>query len=249
MESDSFEFVVLAAVLATLIATVVIVVVRAVHAQDRTPIKVRDATPTTSVAAADGPDLSLPPSFTFETLPTSPRPDAWRDTAGYISWALRNGGVHVHRLNRRFTIRGTEDGPVRLDRVAVKVLERRPPVRGFTLDTAAGGDSADRYVWADLDDVDAAGYARTEQTVDRFDAASGELVTHRWSLVKVSRTDVETFVVVALTDRYDCDFEIEIHYHGEHKSGKVVANHDGKPFRVSALSENPHITYVVDDRS
>lgn len=125
------------------------------------------------------------------------------------------------------------------------MLEQRPPVRGITLDAAAGGPAFDRYIWAGLDDVDAAGYARTKQTVDHLDA-SGELVTNPWDLVKVSGTDVETFVVAASTQRYDCDFVIEIHYRGRYRSEAVVVTHNGKPFRVSALPEEPYITYIED---
>jgi hypothetical protein len=53
-------------------------------------------------------------------------------------------------------------------------------------------------------------------------------------------------IVVAQTDRYDCDFVIEVHYRGKHRSGKVDVTHDGKPFRVSALADDVPATYIED---
>jgi hypothetical protein len=116
---------------------------------------------------------------------------------------------------------------------------------GDLLTAAAGGDSADREIHADLDDVDAAGYARTDQTILRVDPSTGDFVEQPWTLIDVSKTDVETFAVVASTDRYDCDFVIEVHYRGKHRSGKVVVvAQDGKPFRVSAVADDIPTTYI-----
>lgn len=80
----------------------------------------------------------------------------------------------------------------------------------------------------------------------RLDPSTGEFVTHPWDLIDVSRTEVETLIVVAHTDRYDCDFVIEVHYRGKHRSGKVDVTHDGKPFRVSALADDVPATYIED---
>jgi hypothetical protein len=127
------------AIIGTVIGGIILVVLlwvwREARARDRLPIEISDAT-----------DDKLPPSFVFETEPSTPPQDPWRDATGYISSALANGGVHAYRRRRRFTIRGTEEGLVRLERVAVNVRDRRPMLQGFLLTAAAGGDSSDREI-------------------------------------------------------------------------------------------------------
>jgi hypothetical protein len=221
-------------VLVALIVAFVLWALRAAWARDRRPIEVHEASRSTEAPGVFGaPHDALPPGFVFQTRPIEPPPDPWAERDAYSTWAQRNGGVQTSRFPFRFTVRGTEEGKVRIDRVAVKVLNRRPPIEGIVYTPAAGGLSVDREVLADLDDIDSAGYARTERW---FDEVSPDNIPQprSWDLLEVSTTEVEIFVVVAVTNSFDCDFEIEIDYVGRYDSGTLIVNNNGRPFRVAA---------------
>ena len=224
-------------IIAGLIVVLIVAAAGAALARDRLPLRFRNAPllGSNSVPIEDRPDHTLPPSFVFPTRPSTPPPDEWNDTERYISWAVENGGVHAGKLFHRFTVRGTEKSPVSLDRVAVRVLERRPPLRGFVYDTASGGDSTERWIAADLDQTDNASYATTELTVDEWDPTVRDYMQRPWTLLEVSTTDPETFVLAASTEQWDCDFVVEIHYRGEHQSGVLRVQPGSRPFRVTAV--------------
>jgi hypothetical protein len=150
----------------------------------------------------------------------------------WSDWAARGGAVPHGPLEVDFTVQGRSEAQVTLTGLRVRVVARRPAVAGILFQAAGGDPSAFRSVRADLD--------QDPPTLDsRYDAdfIPGNVPTvERKPIVfpyRVSISDAETLVVVALVKRCDCDFVIDLSWAAEGRTGTLTVSDSGHPFRVS----------------
>ncbi|MEU9825367.1 hypothetical protein [Micromonospora chersina] len=152
-------------------------------------------------------------------------PDDWS------SWAREVAGVPASGSAVYFTVQGVSEAQVTLTDLRVRVVTRRPPVRGVFFAPGGGGPTAYRWVDADLDEEPPV------LTAGRFEEGEQGVPEHERREIRfpyrVSVTDAETFVVVGHAVRCDCDWKIEVDWTSQGRTGTVTVDDAGRPFRVT----------------
>jgi hypothetical protein len=124
--------------------------------------------------------------------------DDWRDWAGKASAVPLSAN----------TVQLTVQGRVTLTQIRVKVVKRRPALKGTEF-VLVGGDPAS--------------YPRIEANLDKEPVA-------------VAPPAEETFGVTVQTQECDCDWVVELSWSAEGRTGTRTIDNGGKPFRVTAGS-------------
>jgi hypothetical protein len=211
--------------------------------RDRPPLKVRGGP--RGIQVLNDP-VNLPPVFIFQEEPIEAAPDVWRATADYMRWAKRHSGVQARRVRVEFSIRGQDSAPVSVGPVQVRVTRSDAPVMGYVYGPSAGGDEFGRHVSGDLDRLDPAGHAVTEQVVIYLDS-DGLPRLRPWERVQVSRGETETIIVVAETELHYCEFEVLLPFRGEYQTSTLIVRDVGDvPFKVTADRGNPLVTAIYN---
>lgn len=191
------------------------------------PISVRVAAPGTvavawpggqtyvfSASAGSGPEAVLSPD------------EARAAQRGSWGWAADHGGVVGSPQIIRLQVRGKGDEEVSTTRIAARIVRRSAPVEGWFVVAGGGRDAEEiRLAKIDLDSPDPSVLYYTS-------IYEGESKTLS---LTVTRVDAEQIEIVARTTRDMVDWEAEVFYSGL-DDGSVVADDDGKPFRVTAES-------------
>lgn len=143
------------------------------------------------------------------------------DTPELDEWAEDEGGVSASSKTVSFLARADQEEPTIILDIGIEVTERRPPISGTWFQPYGAGDLPPREVYVDLD-----------QTPPVLRRSGG------WRLpLKVSKEDVEAFVVVASTSSCYCFWQIELTYlDSDGNSAKLIVNDDGAPFETTAVN-------------
>lgn len=167
---------------------------------------------------------------TLEPATAPPRPNHGFDGT-WEDWAERAEAVPFDHDTIEFTVQGISDAQVTLTDLQVRVVERRPAIRGTRYGTAGGGPGVLRAATAYLD-------AEPPTMSNFYDGSfAWSLPRHEQRPIRfpyeVALSDAETFAILAWTDRCDCSFVIELDWASQGKTGTHVIDNDGEPFRVS----------------
>jgi hypothetical protein len=153
---------------------------------------------------------------------------SWRD------WPPAANGATGAPHDVLIFVQGRSDAEVIITDLKVRVVERSDPPPIATVLSAQCGDSgAFRWLEVDLDKSPPA-------TIPRFDANAAkaiaeEVPARQLTPIKfpyeVSISDAEPFLITAQTQGCDCKWIAEVSWASEGKTGTLVVNDDGKPFR------------------
>ncbi|MFI7431222.1 hypothetical protein ACIBPB_29935 [Micromonospora sp. NPDC049836] len=165
-------------------------------------------------------------------LATVPARPSWAED--WSSWARKAAGVPASGAAVYFTVQGTSEAQVTLTDLRVRVLARRPPVRGVFFAPGGGGPSAYRWVNADLDEEPPV------LTAGMFEDGEGGVPEHERKEIRfpyrVSVSDAETFLVIGYTVHCDCYWKVEVDWASQGRLGTVTIDDAGRPFRVTGTA-------------
>ncbi|WP_433390493.1 hypothetical protein [Micromonospora sp. KLBMP9576] len=149
-------------------------------------------------------------------------------------WAGRAAGVPAARQSVYLTVQGVDEAQVTLTDLRVRVVTRRPALRGVFAVAAGGGPYAYRWVEANLDDDPPL------LTAGIFEEYEKHFPEHERKEIRfpyrVSLSDAETFLVVGRTNDCDCDWKVEVDWAAQGRTGTVTVDDAGRPFRVTGTA-------------
>jgi hypothetical protein len=161
-----------------------------------------------------------------------PARPGWQDD--WWPWVRQVGAVDESPQDVFVTVQGRTEAQVTLTDLRVRVVERRPAIRGTRFGPAGGGGIVYRWVSANLD----ADPPKLSTHVD--DGAKNSVPEHERRPIRfpyrVSVSDAETFEVLASTEKCDCSWVVELSWVSEGRLGTYVVDDGGKPFRVTGAS-------------
>jgi hypothetical protein len=152
-----------------------------------------------------------------------PPPPNGESPDGRFAWAKEIGGVDATATLFRVVLSGREAAPVVLQGLDVKVVERRPAMRGTLLSYfGLGAPQSVRFIQIDLSkDPPAWDYIGDRaQPEDHFP-------------LRVSSSESEVFDVQAFAGRGDVSWYLEFQYTADGENGTVRVDDGGKPFRTT----------------
>jgi hypothetical protein len=144
-------------------------------------------------------------------------------------WADQVGAVVAPTQVVYFTVQGRSEAQVTLTDLKVRVVARRPAIRGTLFAPVEGGDTPYRWVSVDLDSDP----PKTSTHVDEYGAASEHERRPIRFPYRVSLSDAESFEVDGVTTRCDCSWVIELSWVSQDRAGTYTVDDGGKPFRVT----------------
>jgi hypothetical protein len=140
----------------------------------------------------------------------------------FDQWAATAGGVDAHTTYVLVTVQGRESAVV-LTGLRVRVVQRRPPLRGISVTKPNAGPLELRYFQVNLD--------ATPVTVEAYDDTGEAPVSFPY---KVSQTEAEVLYIFASTEECDCSWVAELFWMANGKAGSTVLDDNGRPFRTTA---------------
>lgn len=151
------------------------------------------------------------------------------------AWAAQAGAVDGGRTIVEVTIAGTEDVPVVLQGLTVRVDKRRAPLdwNVYAMSLGCGGALTPATYAVDLDQPRPIARARAGSDGQKPLPA----VTFPF---RVSRTEPVVLRVVAQTMDCDCDWYLELAWTAGGGTGTQSIGADGRPFRTSAATGKPY---------
>ncbi|MEU7997947.1 hypothetical protein AB0B83_21785 [Micromonospora sp. NPDC049060] len=161
-----------------------------------------------------------------------PARPAW--AGDWSRWAREAAGTPASRQYVYFTVQGVDEAQVTLTDLRVRVMTRRPALRGVFTAPGGGGPTAYRWVEANLDEDPPV------LTAGLFDEGGASLPEHERKEIRfpyrVSLTDAETFLVIGHTVDCDCDWTVEVDWASRGRTGTVTVDDAGRPFRVTGTA-------------
>jgi hypothetical protein len=126
------------------------------------------------------------------------------------------------------TVTGTEQAPVILTGLKVRVIERRAPMNGTHITYGPLGDAMFvRWMTVDLDRTP----PEVTHTADERFLVNGDGEVRPVTFpFKVSGTEAEVFLIVATTKRHYCVWQGELSWSCGTNTGVAVINDGGQPF-------------------
>lgn len=231
--------------------TIMVLVCLLVIAASVTVVLVRNAPSTSSP-----PDPSEPLAVAVKTVvdgcqlswvtPKSPAeleavmdPSVSLSPEQWATWEHSKDGAQASEAAFTVTAQGREaTSNVVITGVRVKILEKRPPLKGTLLYRQCGGPVYAHYMAVDLDSRQPVSFP------DDLDSrTAAELVAQgvRADPIRfpysVSATEVEVFTVTARTSECDCTWVIEFDWSTEGRSGVQTVTNNGQPFRTTSNAD------------
>jgi hypothetical protein len=168
-------------------------------------------------------------------------PDFWRD------WKLVADGVPVSYSLVLVTAQAAGADSVTITDIDISV-ERAAPLTGTLLDKPCGGPETFRLVDVDLDaprpvvrdrDIDPA-------LADELAREGRQIGPVRFPY-EVTRQDGETFAIRAHTKTCFCSWTAALRWSSAGRTGTVIINDQGQPFRITADSSSARCTVGKDN--
>ncbi|MBN6035239.1 hypothetical protein [Amycolatopsis sp. 195334CR] len=159
-------------------------------------------------------------------------------SVGWRAWAAVADGVQGSGGRQNLIIQGKGDARVVLTKVVVRVLARRPPVVGNTLERECGGDGVFRSMTVDLDKTPPAVLPKFD-TGNVMDGAPEYETKPIKFPYTVALEDPESFVIEGETERCDCDWVVELSWSSQGRTGTTTIDNNGAPFRTTSTANAP----------
>jgi hypothetical protein len=156
--------------------------------------------------------------------------------ADALAWSTRVAAVDAGRTIVEVTVAGTQDEPVVLQGLTVRVAARRAPLdwNVYAMSLGCGGALTPATFAVDLDQPRPVARARAGSDGEQALPA----VTFPF---RVSRTEPVVLRVVAKTGSCDCDWYLDLPYTSGGSAGTLrVDDSGGVPFRTSAAKQKPY---------
>ncbi|MGC4761340.1 hypothetical protein ACLQ20_00585 [Micromonospora sp. DT46] len=161
-----------------------------------------------------------------------PARPAWSED--WSRWARDAAAVPASRQHVSFTVQGVDEAQVTLTDLRVRVVARRPALRGVFAAPGGGGPTAYRWVHATLDEdpplLTAGLFEEGEEFVPEHERREIRFP------YRVSLSDAETFLVIGYTENCDCDWKVEVDWAAQGRIGTVTVDDAGRPFRVTGAA-------------
>lgn len=181
---------------------------------------------TVAVQSSQNPTVGWISDRRLSQVPARPSADSDWDP-----WAAETGAVPIEQRTIYLTVQGRSAAQVTITDLRVRVVARRPAITGTHFLTGGGDAGIFRWMETDLDEEPPAMSAKFDESVS-FLAPEHELRPIRFPY-RVSLSDAETFAVEAHADQCDCDWIIELAWASQGRTGTIVIDNDGRPFRLS----------------
>jgi len=150
-------------------------------------------------------------------------PPNGEESAGRWAWARDMGGVDATESLFRFVVSGKDSSPVVLQGLHVRVVKRRPPMRGTLLSYfGLGAPQSVRYVSIDL-----------AKDPPKWDWIGDKGTPEDHFPLRVNESESEVFDVQAFTLKGDVSWYLELDYTADGEQGTIRVDDQGEPFRVT----------------
>lgn len=151
----------------------------------------------------------------------------------YRQWARENNAVAVGTDRVELAIQGRSEAQVTLLGMRAKVIKRNPPMRGTAYGLQCGGEGVYRWMSVNLDAPRPTAVSRIEDSIEPDDAAPQRRGPIRFPYT-VALNDTELFLVDGSTEKCLCEWIIEVDWTSQGRSGVMVVDDNGRPFRTTA---------------
>jgi hypothetical protein len=142
---------------------------------------------------------------------------------GRYAWAHQLGGVDATESLFRFSVVGKESEPVLLQGLRVKLVDRRPPLKGSLITfSGLGAPQSVRYIQVDL--------SKDPPTWD-YIGPKGKPEEH--FPLRVSSSEPEVFDVSGVSLRGDVTWYLQLDYTADGEQKSIRIDDHGKPFRTT----------------
>ncbi|MFJ1707485.1 hypothetical protein [Kitasatospora sp. NPDC088346] len=155
------------------------------------------------------------------------------------AWATSHGGVPAARDEFGFQVQGTSETQVVLLQARVVVDARDAPVGGIWAGVGCGGPKDYRYLDIDLDQP-------SPRPVAVGVNEDGKAIDFPY---QVSRGESEVFAVAAHGELNDVRWHLEIDWASDGRTGTLVVNQGGRPFRLTGTSARTARCLWAPDRT
>ena len=151
------------------------------------------------------------------------RPPNGDSPEGRFAWAREMGGVDATESLFRVVIAGKDASPVVLQGLHVRVVGRRPPLKGTLLSYfGLGAPQSVRYIQIDL-----------SKSPPKWDYIGPKGAPEEHFPLRVTSSDSEVFDVAAFTLKGEVSWYLEFDYTADGEQGTIRVDDHGKPFRVT----------------
>ncbi|MEU7823409.1 hypothetical protein [Catellatospora sp. NPDC049133] len=140
------------------------------------------------------------------------------------------------------TLQGSTSKTVVLQDLTIEVVERGPAIEATRLyypDSGCGANESPRLFKVGLDDANP-----RPVPVPGTDAAGKEIPAVAFPF-SVSESDPEIFVITAEPGRCDCTWRLRLRWTSAGRSGTLVIDDHGRPFRTAAVVDTNARKYVA----
>lgn len=167
-----------------------------------------------------------------------PPPDNPKTSRG---WAKVLGGVDGGTMMLEITVQGTSEQAVVLNALRVRVLSQRAPLQhsAFSMGEGCGSTIEPQSFKVDLDD------SRPTLVPVAGMQADGPVPAKNFPF-RVTASDVEVFDIEAHVEGHDVSWVLELDWSSGGRTGTLVVNDGGKPFRTSSIAGRPTYYYRWD---
>ncbi|MGW2592360.1 helix-turn-helix domain-containing protein [Streptomyces sp. NPDC001515] len=167
-----------------------------------------------------------------------PPPDNPKTSRG---WAKVLDGVDGGTMMLEVTVQGTSEQAVVLNALRVRVLSQRAPLQrsAFSMGEGCGSNIEPQSFKVDLDD------SRPTLVPVAGMQADGPIPPKNFPF-RVSSSDVEVFDIEAHVEGHDVSWVLELDWSSGGRTGTLVVDDGGKPFRTSSIAGRPTYSYRWD---
>lgn len=169
----------------------------------------------------------FPAGFDLRTLPTFDLLDS--------RWAYEHGGYTVGQSAVKLTRQGDSESAVVLQRMRVRVTERRAPMAGVVISKCSRTQYSalgTRGFTINLDNHNPLIIPRSSEREKLM--ASGDTSRYFTDFpYKISQSDPEVFMLVAETEKCLCSWKAQLDWTASGKSGTTTLDINSTPFRTS----------------
>lgn len=153
--------------------------------------------------------------------------------SGWDTFSAADDGIPASPSSVFLSVQGKTSTAVVLNRLEIRIVQRRPAPVGTILDNPCGGEFIYRWLAVDLDQNPPKVAARLDKVVIEADPPT--LPQNRQPIrfpYKVSSTDPEVFKITAETVKCDCEWIAVLSWQSAGRNGTKIINNLGKPFRT-----------------
>lgn len=164
-----------------------------------------------------------------------PPPPTSQDAA---NWAGTQGAIHGRETMVQISVQGKNSTAVVLEDLRVRVVSRGAPVKGnsYAMDQGCGGALTPRSFSVNLDKDRP--IAHSEPGNDGENVIPAVRMPYR-----VSAEDPEILLVTARTEACDCSWYLELDWSSQGRTGTVLVDDHGRPFRTTGIKGLPRYWY------